>query len=217
MAKVIKNDDRTGAPDYVQPKTGCVQVRIYPELADVSDADLPWAMPDDMGPAGTANNVGVHAPPEVGAFVRVRIEDAYMRRIFYTSSPMGTGLYPYEAASAKLSNVAGLQSYDYPEPRLIALPDGTVIFWNTQNGDMGVRHKSGSYIFLAANGAGTVSTVGRLSLIANGQVMGDLLKQLITAVENITTFGPPPQHVVSPASKVVLDALKVAFNQLISP
>ncbi len=216
-AKVVANDDSVGAPDYIVPKTGCIKIRIYPELADVADADLPWAMPESVGALGTAAKAGIHAPPMVNSFVRVRIEDAYFRNIFYSPGPLATDTYPYSDAVSSLSDIAGLGATLYPDPRLIALPDGTVIFWNSQNGDLGIRHKTGSAVFFASNGEGTVKAANRLSLIANNQAMGDLLKQLINIIEGLTTFGAPPQHAVSPSTITQLEALKASFNDLINP
>jgi hypothetical protein len=58
LAKVVSADDSSGAPAWIEPKTGCVKVRIFPELADVGDSDLPWAMPDAVGEEGAKSGQG---------------------------------------------------------------------------------------------------------------------------------------------------------------
>ena len=216
LAKVVSDDDSVGAPSYIIPKTGCIKVIVYPELEGVPDVDLPWAMPDNVGRDGALAGVGRHNPPQVGSFIKVRIEDPYLREIYYAEGPLGSALYPYETAVGKI-HITGYTPPAYPEPRLTALPDGSVIFWDSKTGDMGIQHRSGSYIFLAATGQGTIETAGNLSLIANGQSLSNLIKDLISILDGLKTFGSPPQHVISPDTKALLDALKINYNAIVQP
>jgi hypothetical protein len=216
LAKVISNDDSVGAPSYITAKTGCIKIKIYPELIDVADDDLPWAAPDSVGASGAASGIGVHNPPEVNSFIRVKINDPYMRELYYLGGVMAASLYPYSAALNKIT-IAGYTKPSYPEPRMIALPDGSVVFWDTTTGDMGIQQSKGSYVLFKSDGSGTVSTAGLLTVAAEGgtQTLGALIQQLISTLTSLTTFGPPVQHLISPTTVTALELIKTQFAGII--
>lgn len=159
IATVISSNDASSAPSYIVAHTGCIKIRILPELADVADDDLPWAMPDHND-TGTKDGFGEHNPPQEGSLVRVRIEDLNLKQIYYTGAgPLITDAYPYNDAVGDI-NIDDYAVPSYPEPHLKRLPDGTILFWDTTTGDMGIQHLSGSWIFVNADGKISISGAG---------------------------------------------------------
>lgn len=215
LAKVISDNDSVGAPAWITPKTGCVKVRILPETIDVSDGDLPWAMPDGSGVEGTKSGQGKHDPPKVGSYVKVRIEDPQLKQIFYTSGTMFSSMYPYTEAVAKI-NVDGYVKPSYPEPKLIEMPDGSVIFWDSTAGDMGIQHKSGAYAFISAAGDVKVHAMTTFKFDNLAFSLASLVSELLGDLVAIQTVGPPPQHVLSPTSIAAFNALLVKFQSFLS-
>lgn len=151
MAKVVNDDDSSVKPPFVK-KRGQVQVQILPELADVDGTKCPWAMPWSASRSGVAQDIGRHAPPEKDAFVWVRIEDPYFNEVYYLdAAPFASSFYPYEVVAPKIT-VDGSYSPTYPQPRFEALPDGSIVFWDTKDGNMGVQHVSGAYVYVDQDG-----------------------------------------------------------------
>ena len=215
LAKVISDNDSAGAPSWITPKTGCVKVRVFPETVDVLDSDLPWAMPDDAGPEGTKSGQGKHDPPKVGSYVKVRIEDPQLKQIFYTSGQMFSSVYPYTESVSKIS-VDGYVKPTYPEPRLLELPDGSVVFWDSTTGDMGIQHKTGAYAFISAAGDVKVKATTTFTFKNTLFSLSSLISELLGDLVAIQTVGPPPQHVLSPTSITAFNALLAKFESFLS-
>jgi hypothetical protein len=152
MATVVTDDD-SNAPAPIIAKHGNVQVQILPELADIDGSKCPWAMPWSASKSGAAQDVGDHNPPEKGSLIWIRIEDVYFREIYYLdAAPFATDFYPYKNMSSKIK-VDGSYSPTYPQPRFRAMPDGSIIFWDTETSDMGIQHSLGAYLYMKNDGS----------------------------------------------------------------
>lgn len=132
-------------------KLSRVQVRILPEMKDVDEDLLPWADPEIAG-LGAATDHGKHVPPEIGSFVRVSISPTWTS-FFYTKDYVLEGFAQYTDSFDAPSSVG---SQTYPQPRFQRLKDGTVIFYNTSTGEMGIAHSSGTNITIDSDGNVTI-------------------------------------------------------------
>lgn len=142
-AQVISNTD----PD----KKGKIQVKIYPEMIDFKDSDLPWVEIYNKG-SGISSDVGIHEFPEVGTWVRVLIEDyPFLRKIRITSDDYVEGLYIYSKESG-LSAISELGTQTYPQPLFRIYKDGTIDFHNSSTGEHGTLYKNGQYYLVNSSG-----------------------------------------------------------------
>lgn len=142
IAKVIDNVD----PDEL----GKIQVRILPEMIDVTDDLLPWAACYQNG-IGITDNSGIHKIPEKDSFIRVIVEDwPYMQVIRYISDDYIEGKYIY----SKFSDVSidELEEQTYPQPIFQRFEDGTIEFHNSSTGEHGTYYKNGSYFIHDSSG-----------------------------------------------------------------
>jgi hypothetical protein len=163
MALVVSDDD-SSAPAPIIVKHGNVQVQILPELADIDGSKCPWAMPWSASKSGIKQDVGDHVPPEKGSLVWVRVEDVYFREVYYLdAAPFATDFYPYKNMASKIT-VDGSYSPTYPQPRFKALPEGSIVFWDTNSGDMGLQHKTGAYVYIDKTGQATVQFLKKLTM-----------------------------------------------------
>lgn len=130
-----------------------VKVRVYPELKDVIDADLPWARPL-VGIDGYSDSAGIHRPPEKDSFVRVRILPMWNSSSFYyVRNEYLEGIKNYDLWANNIEgNISDIDSQSYPQPRFQYLPDGTCVFFNSSSGETGIFHSSGSYAVFNKDG-----------------------------------------------------------------
>ena len=139
--------------DTVDPdKEGKVKVQVLPEMKDVKSDDLfPWAKPYKVL-SGTQENVGKHEIPEIDSIVTVYVKDDKWVDFYYLDGEYISGLYPYSKWDDIKSDMSEIASTNYPQPNFTAYKDGTVIFNNTESGDIGIYHSSGKYIVIDADG-----------------------------------------------------------------
>lgn len=141
-AQVVSLEDKN--------KKGLIKVRIFPEMIDFNESDLPWAAAYNIG-TGISNSNGVHELPEVGSFIRVVIEDwPYLQRIRYISDDYVEGLYIYSKASSLAITELGTQTY--PQPFFKCYKDGTITFHNSETGEHGTFYKGGGYFLCDKDG-----------------------------------------------------------------
>lgn len=169
--KVIDNNDPL--------KLGRVKVKVYPELSSILDSDLPWASPYNEG-TGTTEESGIHRIPEIGAFVKIIVEDAYWQRFRYTTNDYIPNLYIYPKFSEVI--ISEMETQTYPQPQFQRYEDGTVTFHNTETGETGIYHNSGTYHFLDSEGNYFVNTAGKKIKIYNSSAM---LKTIIKSVQEV--------------------------------
>ena len=183
-AQVISLDDPT--------KKGLIQVRIFPEMIDLKNSDLPWAAKYSIG-TGISSSNGVHELPEVNSYIRVVIEDwPFLQRIRYITDDYVEGLYIYSKASSLAISELGAQTY--PQPFFKCYKDGTLQFHNTETGEHGVFFKGGGYFLYDANGNFFLNAKskgikvyndhGKIELKADGEIdLNGSTKQFVTWAE----------------------------------
>jgi hypothetical protein len=109
---------------------GRVQVRIYPELLDVPDSDLPWATP--------LIEQNIHHVPPLNSFVLVEVSEDWTLFKYSLITPFARSTYPYE----EIKGIIG-GNHTYPEPMAMKTEDGSVLFYDQKTGECGVVHSSG--------------------------------------------------------------------------
>lgn len=184
-AQVIKNNSAD--------KDGKIQVRIFPEMIDLPDSDLPWIGIYKIG-TGTTSTIGVHEVPEVGSYIRVIIEDwPFLKRVRYISDDYVEGLYIYSQFASKVS-ISELGTQTYPQPFFKCYKDGTIEFHNSETGEHGVFYKGGGYFLSDASGnvflnakakaVKAYNNNGKIELTSDGTIKlnGDT-KQFVTWTE----------------------------------
>lgn len=145
-AVVIDDND----PDQLSK----VKVRVFPELKDVEEDNLPWAKPY-IGSDGTSSTYGKHSPPEIGSFVRIKIQKNYWNEgsFYYVRNEFLDGIKFYDLWANNIEgNISDLGGQTYPQPRFQYFPDGTCIFLNSETGETGIFHSSGSYAIFDKDG-----------------------------------------------------------------
>lgn len=144
-------------------KLGKIQVRVLPELNGVIEEDLPWIIPYNQSDQGTSNGVGKHDIPDIGAYIRVMIMDKYWQDIRYLHEGSNiSGFYIYEEfEDVKIDE---MEDPEYPQPKFAKTKDGIIKFHNTENGETGLIHPTGSYVFMDKNGDVFVKTINQVKI-----------------------------------------------------
>ena len=183
-----------------EKKAGRIQIRILPEMLDISKDLCPWVEQYSNG-TGLSSTSGKHTIYEKDSYVRVLIEDMpFMKRIRIISDDYIEGLYIYQ--NLDLSSISELGSQTYPQPVFQMFADGTINFHNTESGETGTLYKSGGYYLVDADGNIFINSndkelkfynsKGSLDLDANGKMTIDFKSDLnltISGNSKITTTG----------------------------
>lgn len=133
-ATVVSNDD----PD----QTGKVQIRIEPELTDVPENDLPWAVPFISEASSSTVQKQVFV---VGSVVWVLI-DSLWQRFYYLGNKYFESHFSFSQVHASLAQLSADTTYKDLEFTLAK--DGSISFHNVATGDCGYLHATGSYLLI---------------------------------------------------------------------
>lgn len=144
VGKVIDNVD--------VDKKDQLKIRVYPELKDVLEDDLPWCYPYSQNNSGSSNSSISHVIPDIGSFVRVRVLDEYWQEISYEhiGYPID-GFFDYDGIINEL-HIDEIESFEYPQPNFKKTMDGTIIFHDVKNGHIGLQHPSKTYAIIDKDG-----------------------------------------------------------------
>lgn len=137
-----------------------VQIQPLPELKDVvNNSDLPWAIPfSTYGSASIMEN----NLPELNSLIRVLVRKDW-KRFYYLNNRFFYNIFNYTTIQNKLNSVTELTNKDYQNMQFRLYKDGGLEFHNTQNGDHGYLHKSGSYT-LFDNGGNIITNANGKNL-----------------------------------------------------
>ena len=142
-AEVVANDDQT-APDAT--KLSRIKVRLLPEMKGIVDSYLPWVRPFLIGGMSATNFS--HNPPEIGSKVWCLFTDNTFHDGYYLSGAFIDGFFQPTTVDTSLANITEVVTTVYPNLKFYLFKDGTILFENSSNGDVGVYQNSGSYIFI---------------------------------------------------------------------
>lgn len=188
-----------------------IQIRVLPELKDVSPELLPWAIPFFSVQGGTTLSQDL---PEVGSTIRCLVNKSW-KRFYYLPNRFFENLFDFSKISTKLTTLGVSTGYKDLKFRLYS--DGGLEFHNNSTGEHGFLHKSGSYQIFTASGeikinGGPSSKI----LITNG--VTDLKTELNTLLDKLNAFvtvGSPVTQITSPATQAALEASRVSIATLL--
>lgn len=133
-ATVISNDD----PD----QTGKVQIRIEPELTDVPENDLPWAVPFISEASGSTMGKDVFV---VGSVVWCLV-DSLWQRFYFLGNKYFESHFNFSQVESALSELD--VNTTYKNLKFTLAGDGSILFQNVSTGDCGYLHATGSYLLI---------------------------------------------------------------------
>ncbi len=137
--------------DNDSDKLGKVKIKVLPEMKDVKDEDLPWALP--FLSLGMNSTTFTHIPPIKNTHIWIFFLDTYFQKPYYITGRIIEGLYKYDDnIKTPLSNITEIGSLTYPNPRAILLPDNSLLFYNTETKEKGIYNQNGTYFFINATG-----------------------------------------------------------------
>jgi len=132
-----------------EDETGKIQVRIIPELKEVPDDLLPWASPRKQSTTGISEEIGRHNVPDQDSVVIVVIYNESWSTIDYLEDGMSISeIYPYAKGIEDLGNIEEKEDFEYPQPRFERTKDGVVKAHDTEQGQLGLYHPSGLYVWI---------------------------------------------------------------------
>lgn len=198
IGKVVDNNDLD--------QKSKVKVRILPEMEKFKDSELPWVEPKYNGNSTTSNS-GTRHIPEIGSFIYVEIEDFVDYAMKYRQAEWIEGFDIYNKVS-ELTSITELGTQTYPQPIYFKrFEDGTIHFHNSDTGETGILHKSGSYIVFNSDGQITINPSSQIlelggSSLSEFVVKGNELKtqletlqakfsSLITQLQTFVFSGTP--------------------------
>lgn len=204
-AKVINIDDS----QYDGNKLSRIQLQILPEMKDITDDSLfCWADPM-FHESGISNDTTSHNLPEKDSFVTAFILDPYFQTVRYGKGIYIEGFAAYEKWE-QIQNNQIIQSDDidsqtYPQPMKFEIfKDGSFYYRNTESGETGLIHNSGTYTVFDKNG--NIKNYGKDKSIKNYNNKGNIeLKdsgQILLELKDKTTIS------INDDGKIEIDTTK---------
>jgi hypothetical protein len=132
-AKILDNID----PDML----GRVKAQVYPMLADIEAAGLPWAVPAYPIWEGSGNGTGYFAVPDIDSFVFVFFEqgDIY-QPVYFAEAPTRTKGLPVD----RITN--------YPNRKVMQTTSGIVFMVDDTAKVITVLHPTGTSMTITTDG-----------------------------------------------------------------
>lgn len=154
IAKVESTED----PD----KKSRIQVRLLPEMKDAQKDHLPWVYPF-MSSSMTADSYS-HSFPEEDSLVWCFFTSESFHTGYYIPSVFLKDVFDYSVIEDAIDNIEEIDSPTYPQAQFTQYKDGTIVFRNTETGETGIHHSSGTYTVIDKNGAVFVKGVSDIKL-----------------------------------------------------
>lgn len=150
-----------------------IKVRLLPEMKDAQEDHLPWVYPflvDSM-----TKDTYSHYFPEVDSLVWCFFTSESFHTGYYIPSVFLEDVFDYSAIEDAIDNIEEIDSPSYPQAKFTQYKDGTTIFRNTETGETGIYHSSGTYTVIDKNGGVFVKGVDDIKLYNDNGTM-QLLK-----------------------------------------
>ncbi len=167
LARVINNNDAT-LPD--KKKLGRVQVRLIPEMEGIKEVDLPWARPFILPVANS------YVTPEINDVVYVVSLDNFYKSLFYVGIASFDNTRQQSSAYQTVSQFA---SGEYPSLKVEQYKDGSCVFRDSNTGDIGVVHKTGTVVAIGGD--------GKVYIQNDSGSLKESIDNLITILQNVIT------------------------------
>jgi len=127
---------------------GRAKVKIYPMLADVETANLPWSVPMYPIFEGAGTGIGYFAVPDVGTNVFVMFEQGDIYQPVYIG----------EAPDA-IKGLPTDRTTSYPNRKVLKTSNGITFIVDDTTKHIRVNHPTGTYILIDTTGKVTVYAV----------------------------------------------------------
>lgn len=168
-------------------KRGKVLIRVLPEFKDVATSLLPWALPffSKQSSDSMTNDL-----PDNESKIRIFV-DKNWKRFYYFPNRFFETLFDFSSIETKLQTISGMDT-TYKNIKFRKYPDGGLEFHNTDNGEHGFIHKSGSYQWFDSDGnilLNTGTAKFKLNDATNVGDLKDILKDLRTVLVDLLTPG----------------------------
>jgi len=182
-AIVINIDD----PD----KKGKIQVRVLPDLKNVEDNLLPWAIP-----YSSLNSTSIMSNdlPEVNSIVRVFVREDY-QRVYYMLNQYFYSLFDFNKVDSALSKISTISDKQYKNIVFRLYIDGGLEFHNNSTGEHGFIHKSGNSIYMDKDGkillkGQEINLNGNSKQFVTWTELNTALSQFVTLLNTALTTTP---------------------------
>ena len=146
-ANVVDNDDQNHDDGK---KLSRIKIRALPEMQGIEEDKLPWVRP--FFQAGMSASHFSHTVPENNSKIWVIFIDDYFKNGYYLNGAFIDGFFDFDTVETDLGNISESIDLTYPNLKFYYLPDGTIIFYNSDTGDKGIYHSNGSYGISTADG-----------------------------------------------------------------
>lgn len=131
-------------------KKGKVKVRLLPEMKDAQEDHLPWLYPFAL--QSMTEDAYSHIFPEEGSLVWCFFTSESFHTGFFISAVFLEDLFDYSAIEDAIDDIPEVPAVQYPQAKFTRYNDGTLVFTNTETGDMGIYHSSGTYTVIDQDG-----------------------------------------------------------------
>ncbi len=166
--KVIDNND--------SDKKGKIKVRIFPELSEVPNEDLPWAKP--------IKKPNEHFVPKEESFVFVQISDDWTKFYYEKETPYISAQHTYQESKDIVEAARDSDSHTYPYPYSIKTEDGSVLYYNEDTKECGLIHSSGLQLIMKSDGAFSIVLDEKLDLNYNSSTKDFTIKDINNVILN---------------------------------
>jgi len=127
---------------------GKIQVKPYPLMNDILDADCPWVRPFLATATGETS---VNIPP-ISSLVWILDFDNFVHNAFYLPYSTLDGLIDVSTDVSAIASGTGLSMGTFSDVTYKKTADGTIMFQNKKTGALGIMHNSGSCITMDSTG-----------------------------------------------------------------
>lgn len=140
--KVISTDD--------EDKLGRIQIKILPEMKDVSDNDCPWIEPFF---GNSSEDEIIQDFPPIGTWVWCLCDKNFYDK-YYLHRRNIKGTYDFDIIKDLLDKLSDADSSDsdYQYLKFYLYEDQSLMFHNTNNGEHGFLHKDETYTLFDKDG-----------------------------------------------------------------
>ena len=158
---------------------GKIKVRVLPNLNDVDESLLPWAIPFDSRCSQNCLSMDL---PEVGSTIRVLVDECW-KRFFYLQNQYFYTFFDFTKISDKLSNLENIDT-TYENIIFRLYQDNSLSFHNNLDSSHGYIHSNGSYIYIDSEGSIIASSEKDIKITSKG-----LYEQNVEGTQTYNTKG----------------------------
>lgn len=157
--KVISIDDPS--------KQGNIQVKLLPEMADISDDKCPW-LPPFYG--NSSDNELKNNPPQIGSLIWVLADKTFYRRYYMNAKYNIKGKFDYTKISDILGSIDGLDT-EYKNIIFELYEDESLSFHNRNDGSHGfISSNGGSLVIKGDSSIEATNEKGSITMDSSGLI-----------------------------------------------